>query len=244
MAYPSLIVKAWALVLIAATVAAKCPHRQDWKSLEGQTSEWNITIGTSNRTYLLHIPEGFSKNEEEVGIIFSYHDKHRDAYHQEKISGFSDPAHNSKYIVVYPQAANGTWCPGRSSGGNNTDDPTTKPEDHVYTSAILSQLYFTKGLCLDRTQAYATGMGNGSTFIHHLNCRNNHDPPFQAFAGVGGIPQSLDISPDRCFQAGIKPLLMIHGTSQNEHTKFKVCPSASQATLTVHCVNNLLLLEP
>lgn len=108
--------KALAFVLVIATVAANCSHKDDWKSLEGHTSERNIsigTVGTHNRTYLLHIPDGFSKTKHKMGFVFSYHDAHRDAYHQERVSGFSDHVRNSKYVAVYPQAMNGTWYPGR-----------------------------------------------------------------------------------------------------------------------------------
>jgi poly(3-hydroxybutyrate) depolymerase len=221
MAHSPLVMKALALVLFTATVAANCPHKRDWKSLEGRTSERDITSGSQNRTYLLHIPQGFSKTKDKVGFVFFYHEESKDAYYQERISGFSDRALNNKYVAVYPQATNGTWCSGRSSGGNYSDDLTMNSQDHIYTSAILDELFATRGLCLDSTQAYATGLGNGSSFMFHLNCYNVHNPPFQAFAGVAGIPQTLDMSPDRCFHAGFKPLLMIHGTDDNERTKLK-----------------------
>jgi poly(3-hydroxybutyrate) depolymerase len=223
MAYPTFIKKAFAFVLlVTAVAAARCHHKQDWKSLESRTSERSITIGGQHRTYLLHIPQDFSKTEDKVGFVFSYHEEYKDAYYQERISGFSDPAINNKYVTVYPQAMNGTWYSGRSSGEDYSDAWATNPQDHIYTSAILDQLYSSRGLCLDSTQAYATGMGNGSSFIHHLNCRNVHNPPFQAFAGVAGIPETLDMTPERCFHTGIRPLLMIHGTKDREYTKLKV----------------------
>lgn len=223
MAYRTFVKKAFAFVLLAAAVAAtKCQYKHDWKSLEGLTSERSITIGGQTRTYLLHIPQDFSKTEDKVGIVFSYHEEYKDAYYQERISGFSDPAINNKYVTVYPQAMNGTWYSGRSSGKDYSATWATNPQDHIYTSAILNELYASRGLCLDSTQAYATGMGNGSSFIHHLNCRNLHNPPFQAFAGVAGIPETLDMTPERCYHAGFKPLLMIHGSNDGEYTTLKV----------------------
>lgn len=224
MAYFTLVNKAFAFVLLAAITAAEphCLHKDDWKSLQGRTSERDINVSGQNRTYLLHIPQDFSKIKGKVGIVFSYHEEMKDAYYQERISGFSDPALKKNYVAVYPQAMDGIWYPGRSSGGNYSDSLTTNPQDHIFTSAILEELYAARGLCLDSTQAYATGMGNGSSFVHHLNCRNVHDPPFQAFAGVAGIPHTLDMSPDRCFHAGSKPLLMLHGINDREHTKLKV----------------------
>ena len=61
-------------------------------------------------------------------------------------------------------------------------------------------------------------MGTGAAFVHHLNCRNTHNHTFQAFAGVAGTPKALDITPSRCQQSGVKPLLMIHGTNDRQNT--------------------------
>jgi poly(3-hydroxybutyrate) depolymerase len=217
---PPVFVKLGAFLTVFAAVgsASTCPQRNLWTGLEGKTMEQHITVGGEERSYLMHIPQDFLKRDGKVGFVFSFHDQYKDAHHQEGLSSFSNPTYNNKYIAIYPQALNGTWHPGRSSGGAYNDTSTTNPQDHIFTSAILDKLYATPGLCPDETQAYATGMGNGSSFIHHLNCRNIHSHPFTAFASVAGLPQTLDMTPERCYGLGIRPLIMIHSTADREFT--------------------------
>jgi hypothetical protein len=92
---PCNFVKLGALLTMFAAVgsASTCPEQGLWVGEEGKTSEQRITVGGEERSYLMHIAQGFTKHDSKVGFVFSFHGnlQNGNPHHQELLSSFSDP---------------------------------------------------------------------------------------------------------------------------------------------------------
>lgn len=66
----------------------------------------NLTLssdsGVTPRKYRLHLPKSYNIDKK-VPLILSFHGRGKDAYFQEELSQFSDPAFGYEGIAVYPE---------------------------------------------------------------------------------------------------------------------------------------------
>ncbi|MFO8110876.1 MAG: hypothetical protein R6T92_00050 [Desulfosalsimonadaceae bacterium] len=60
-----------------------------------------LTVGGDNRTYRLHIPEGYA-NEKPVPLVLALHGAFSSGRKMERFSGFSALADKEGFIMVYP----------------------------------------------------------------------------------------------------------------------------------------------
>ena len=128
-------------ILLASTVQAAistgCGQALSRDLSKGQRGSSNaLTFNTSDgteRSYLLHIPDGYDVNTP-TGLIWSYHGRGKNAERQEKITRFSSSKSTPDYIVVYPQGTSKSGSKSRAvrrqaSDDDNDDDYEDEDEE-------------------------------------------------------------------------------------------------------------------
>lgn len=121
-----------------------------------------------DRTYLLHLPEGYT-GDMELPLVIAMHGGVGNAFNIENQSGFSLEADEENFIVVYPEGALNlinirTWNAGYCcayAANNNIDDVG-------FINALIDHLI--GELAIDENLIYATGMSNGGMMAYRLAC--------------------------------------------------------------------------
>ncbi|GAA4609548.1 carboxylesterase type B/predicted esterase [Actinoplanes octamycinicus] len=153
-----------AAALLAAPAGASAHHParcgQSSTGSPGSTTTHTLTSGGVQRSYRLHLPDGY-RQDRPTALILSFHGRTRTAEYQEQLTGMSGlPA-----ILVYPQGTVGndgqpSWQGAPYSSG---------ADDVQFTSDLITQLQ--RDLCVDPARVYATGKSNGGGFAALLACR-------------------------------------------------------------------------
>jgi polyhydroxybutyrate depolymerase len=167
-------------------------------------SEHTLTADSMQRTYLLHVPPGFS-SAEPAALVFMFHGLAEDGLYMSVVSGMSDIADANGFLVVYPD---GTAPPGPLSwnaGGccgyallNQVDEP-------AFIREILADLGQT--FTIDPKRIYAAGFSNGALLSYRLGCEMSDI--FAAIAPVAGILSFSPCEPQ-------KPVSVIHIHGSND----------------------------
>lgn len=179
---------------VAPTAAAMIPPGD---------SEHILPANSIQRTYLLHVPPGFSAAEP-TALVFMFHGLSEDGLYMSVVSGMSGIADANGFLIVYPD---GTAPPGPLSwnaGGccgyallNQVDEP-------AFIREILSDLGQT--FTIDPKRIYAAGFSNGALLSYRLGCEMSDI--FAAIAPVAGI---LSFSP--CEPQEPVSVIHIHGSN-------------------------------
>lgn len=187
------------LALVAPAPAAEAHGRTGCGAragdLPGTTVTRTITSGGLERSYNLHLPDGYRRHTR-YPLVLAFHGRTRTAEYQEQLTGMSAlPA-----IVVYPQGTIGTdgqpsWQGAPYSSG---------VDDVLFTSQLLDRLE--ADFCVDPARVYVSGKSNGGGFAALLACRLADR--IAAAAPVSGAfyPQGGECSPAH----GV-PIIDFHG---------------------------------
>ena len=129
----------------------------------------SIPFGGYDRTYLVHLPTGYT-GVTDLQLIIAMHGGFGNAYNMQDQSQLSVKADAENFIVVYPEgleggvfgisAWNAGWCCGWASN-NNIDDVG-------FINALIDTL--TVQYSIDTSRIYATGMSNGGFMAYRLAC--------------------------------------------------------------------------
>ena len=129
----------------------------------------SIPFGGYDRTYLIHLPTGYTGTTD-LPLIIAMHGGFGNAYNLQNQSQLSVKADAENFIVVYPEGLEGGllgisswnagWCCGWASN-NNIDDVG-------FISALLDTLV--AQYSIDTSRIYATGMSNGGFMAYRLAC--------------------------------------------------------------------------
>jgi polyhydroxybutyrate depolymerase len=170
-------------------------------TLQPGDSTRTLTVGGSERTYLLHIPPGLDMGHP-APVVFVFHGFDPEAHFAvsdiQNISGFNDIADKNGFLVVYPTGISGTWNAGTCCGiavQNNVDDA-------AFVRQMLSDLG--RIARLDPKRIYATGFTFGAMLSYRLACEMSDT--FAAIAPLAGV---LVYSP--CQPQEPVSVLHIHG---------------------------------
>lgn len=121
------------------------------------------------RTYLVHLPQGYT-GQEELSLIIAMHGGFGSAENMQNQSGLSEKADEENFIVVYPEGVQGgllnirTWNAGWCCGYASSSDI----DDVGFINALLDTLF--EDYAIDTTRVYATGMSNGGFMSYKLAC--------------------------------------------------------------------------
>jgi polyhydroxybutyrate depolymerase len=156
------------------------------------------------RTYLLHIPPGYDATRP-TPLVLAFHGIGLSAEEMVRISGLSEQADTSGFIVVYPNGtgANKSWNGGHCCGEsakNNVDDVG-------FVRALIEELSAFINVAPGRV--YATGFSNGAIMVYRLACELS-----DRIAAIGPVAatQILD-DQEACRPARSVPVIHFHGTA-------------------------------
>lgn len=146
------------------------------------------------RTYLLHLPTGYT-GEQELPIVIAMHGGGGSAENLQNQSKLSEKADAKNFIVVYPEGVKGGlldirtwnagWCCGYASNSNI--------DDVGFVNALLDTII--DHYAIDTTRIYATGMSNGGFMAYRLACELSGR--IAAIAPVAASMAFQDCSPTR-----------------------------------------------
>jgi polyhydroxybutyrate depolymerase len=143
-----------------ASTAATCPAAATAKA--GETTE-SIMVGGTARTFLLHIPQGYT-GDEPLPVVIDFHPLGGTGSSQKGLSGWGTLADSEGFIVVWPDGIGNSWNVGRccsTAQSQNVDDV-------AFTKAIIATLG--EKACIDPKRVYATGCSNGGGMAFKVAC--------------------------------------------------------------------------
>ncbi|NEB76125.1 poly(3-hydroxybutyrate) depolymerase [Streptomyces sp. SID14478] len=159
-----------------------------------------LTSGGRERTYQLHLPDGYDASRS-WPLIVAYHGRGNTGAGTEAFSRLSTlPA-----VVAYPNGVVGTGD-GDRQAWQGAPYAAAGVDDVRFTEDLLDGLE--DRLCVDQGRVYATGKSNGAGFTGLLACRMADR--FAAVAPVAGA--FYPATGENCEPSRPVPVLDFHGT--------------------------------
>jgi polyhydroxybutyrate depolymerase len=165
----------------------------------------SIFFDNYHRTYLVHLPTGYSGTAD-LPLIIAMHGGFGNAYNMQDQSQLSVKADSENFIVVYPEGVEGGvlgisswnagWCCGWASN-NNIDDVG-------FIDALLDSLI--NDFAIDTNRIYATGMSNGGFMAYRLACELS-----DRIAAVAPVAASMSVT--NCNPQRPVPVISFHSYS-------------------------------
>jgi polyhydroxybutyrate depolymerase len=123
----------------------------------------SITVGTLMRSYLLHIPTGYT-GKTPVPVVFDFHGLGGSGSSQKGLSGWATLGDSKGFITVFPNGVGNSWNIGRCCSTAQTQNV----DDVGFVRAIIKQLR--TDACIDSKRVYASGCSNGGGMSYKLAC--------------------------------------------------------------------------
>jgi polyhydroxybutyrate depolymerase len=161
-------------------------------------SEHLIAANSMQRSYLLHVPPEFSATEP-AALVFVFHGLAEDGLYMSVVTGMSEIADASGFLVVYPD---GTAPPGPLSwnaGGCCGYALNNQVDESAFIREILADLG--RSFTIDSKRVYAAGFSNGALLSYRLGCEMS-----DTFAAIAPVAGFLSQNPCRPNQ----PVSVIH----------------------------------
>lgn len=155
--------------------------------------------GGVQRTYILHLPTGFSASET-LPLVLNLHGLTQTGQAQSDMSKLNAIADRERFIVVHADGLNLSWnaISGTYYGG---------VDDVGFLSALIDTINRDYHINLNRV--YSTGMSNGGFMSYRLACELSHR--IAAIASVTGT--MTDSMTHYCNPSRPVPVLHFHGTT-------------------------------
>lgn len=172
------------------------------------SASYALTSGGRTRTYLLHVPRGYTPRRA-FPLVINFHGYSMSGALEARYSAMSALADRAGFVVVYPdgtpQRRPLAWLFPRLgwNQGYNQDFPG---DDVRFTNDLIDLL--ARQLCLDRRRVYAVGLSNGGGMADDLACVDS--ARIAAIATVAGAFHPL---PGGCHPARPLAVLAIQGTA-------------------------------
>jgi polyhydroxybutyrate depolymerase len=138
-----------------------------------EDSVQTITVGGTQRTYLLHVPPAYNGSTP-WPLVFVLHGAGGTAKSMQKLTVFSDKADAEKFIVVYP---NGTGEPQMWATAM-TPHPHSTADDVGFIRVLLGKLEH--DLKVDHKRVYSCGFSMGAMMTYRLAAEMS-----DTFAAIG-----------------------------------------------------------
>ena len=123
--------------------------------------------GGRERTYVVRVPSGISRDIEPIPLVIVLHGGGGNAGNAEAMTGFTAKGTAERFIVAYPEGTSRrrplfTWNAGHCCGYAMEQ----QVDDVGFISALIDELSATHRV--DRKRVYVTGMSNGAMMAHRL----------------------------------------------------------------------------
>ena len=160
-----------------------------------------LTVGGLTRSYLLHIPPEISPMKP-LPVVLAFHGAATNANFMMNMTNLHQKADEAGFIVAYPNGTGSGMFLTFNAGG--LSDSATRPNDVVFTAAILDDLATV--VRVDPKRVYATGYSNGAMLCYRLAAELSDR--IAAIAPVGGTMAVPEAKPTRPVS-----VLHFHGTA-------------------------------
>jgi polyhydroxybutyrate depolymerase len=162
-------------------------------------SESIVTADGRTRTYVLHLPTGYTRNKT-YPLVLLLHGGYATGAAELRVTKFAPKADQEGFIVVAPDGIHKHWNDGRGRVNVNVDDVAFVRELIVRLESEFP---------IDRRRVYAAGISNGGHFSQWLGC--NMANVFAAIgADAGEMPANVV---PLCKPAAPISVVGIHGTA-------------------------------
>lgn len=123
--------------------------------------------GGRERTYVVRVPSGISRESEAVPLVIVLHGGGGNARNAEAMTGFTAKGAAERFIVAYPEGTSRqrplfTWNAGHCCGYAMEQ----RVDDVGFIGALIDELSAIHRI--DRKRIYVTGMSNGAMMAHRL----------------------------------------------------------------------------
>ena len=179
------------------TVVPDC----EGKSLPAMLGTQNrtISIGSSKRTYVLHIPPGYDPTRF-TQVVFAFHGFTNQATDFTKSIGIETASDQRNFIAVIPQGSG--LIPSWNAGGCCGEAQTLGTDDVGFVKQLLTSLR--AEFCVDDKRIFAMRHSNGGFMVNRLACELADD-----FAAIG--PNSAGLIFSGCKPSRPVPVYYMHG---------------------------------
>src|SRR6185436_2497010 len=125
----------------------------------------NVMVGTLNRSYVLHIPTGYTGTKP-IPLVIDFHPLGGTGSGQENSNGWKAKADSVGFLTAYPNSynSNNSWNVGFCC----QDAQKNQIDDVAFTKAMIQQIGTIA--CLDAKRVYATGCSNGGGMTYKAAC--------------------------------------------------------------------------
>lgn len=136
-----------------------------------------IQIGSTSRTYILHVPSGYTGTKP-VPLVLDFHALGGSGSQEQSSSGYQAIADKQGFIILFPNGIDNAW----NIGPCCTNSPDV--DDLGFAKGMVAAMV--AEACIDTKRVYATGFSMGGGMCQYLAC-NAAD----MFAAVA--PSSFDL---------------------------------------------------
>jgi len=163
--------------------------------IQAGTTERELSVGGSSRSYLLHIPPSYD-GVRRLPVVVTFHGLGASAQSQLALSNFPAVSDRDGFVVVAPQS--------RGPGWDFLTPPGHADSDAAFIVALMAEL--PSVTCVDPHRFYATGISNGAAVVFALACADVGG--FAAYGAAAGVFYS-----PACHRAPPQPIVYFHGTA-------------------------------
>ena len=171
-------------------------------AVAGETNQ-TIQVGTTSRTYILHIPSSYS-GKSPLPLVLDFHPLGGTGSGEKSLSGFAALSDSEGFIIAWPNGIDNAWNIGPCCTNSRTVD------DLGFAKGMVAAIE--GSACIDPKHVYSTGFSMGGGMSHYLAC-NAAD----IFAAV--TPSSFDLlvdSEEPCSPSRPISELSFRGTADTE----------------------------
>jgi polyhydroxybutyrate depolymerase len=168
--------------------------------------EHSLAVGSSTRTYLLHVPAGAPAGPLPLVVVF--HGGGGNARNGARMSGMDAKADEGKFVAAYPNGSGPmagtllTWNTWQCCGyalDNHIDDV-------AFVRAMVEDI--ARGQSIDRKRIFATGMSNGGMMTYRVGCEMA-----DVFAAIAPVAGALDT--ESCKPSRPVSIVVFHGKADD-----------------------------
>ncbi len=161
------------IMLVTTAIAQVSTGKKAWviettpRIVIAGDSNQTITVGGTQRSYILHIPPGYHGSAR-LPLVFVLHGMGGTAESIEQKTGMSAKADQENFIVVYPNAVGRptVWNAGLSDISNNGAD------DVGFIRAVMDKSEH--DLSIDKKRIYCCGFSSGAIMSYLLGAKLSH----------------------------------------------------------------------
>ncbi|MDX1918536.1 MAG: PHB depolymerase family esterase [Candidatus Caenarcaniphilales bacterium] len=122
-----------------------------------------LTVNGRQRSYIVHVP-AICQSGKYVPLVFVLHGGGGKAQQIQRYTGFDQIADKGGFIVVYPNAIDGSWQDSSTRVKKYTGE-----DDVPFFQEMIRSL--SSKYRIDKNRIYATGISNGGFMSQQLACR-------------------------------------------------------------------------